>query len=196
MKKEKLTEEYWEERYKNNTTGWNLGNVSPPLKAYIDQLSDKSIKILIPGAGFGYEANYLRTEGFKKTHICEWSETAVHKFRTDYPDFPKDQIHVQNFFELNETFDLVLEQTFFCALDPTLRKEYVKKINEMLNPGGKLVGLLFQIDFGESGPPFGGSREEYVKLFSPLFKIKTMEQCYNSVSPRSGNELFFILEKL
>jgi thiopurine S-methyltransferase len=67
---------------------------------------------------------------------------------------------------------------------------------DLLVPKGKLVGLLFNFDFSASGPPFGGSQSEYEKLFSPLFKIKSMNLCYNSVAPRSGNELFFIIEKL
>jgi thiopurine S-methyltransferase len=196
LKKIRLTEEYWDERYKSDTAGWSLGNVSPPLKEYIDQLRDKKVKILIPGAGFGYEAHYLMLQGFQDTHICEWSETAVSTFKANYPDFPEHQIHVGNFFELQETFDLIIEQTFFCALDPILRKDYVIKMHDLLETGGKLAGLLFNFDFDISGPPFGGSQKEYEKLFSPLFKIKTMARCYNSVAPRSGNELFFILEKI
>lgn len=187
---------YWNEKYTSNEIGWNLGDVSPPLKGYIDQLEDKSIKILIPGAGFGYEAQYLFQKGFKNTHICEWSEKAAGRFKYAYPNFPVDQIHVKNFFDLEGSFNLVLEQTFFCALDPSLRKDYVQKMYDLLVPKGKLVGLLFNFDFSASGPPFGGSQSEYEKLFSPLFKIKSMNLCYNSVAPRSGNELFFIIEKL
>jgi len=56
---------YWENRYQNQQTGWDIGEISSPLKAYIDQLEDKSIKILIPGAGNAYEAEYLFLNGFK-----------------------------------------------------------------------------------------------------------------------------------
>ena len=54
-----LNSNYWQTRYLNAETGWDLGKVSPPLQAYIDQLSSQNLKILIPGAGNAYEAEYL-----------------------------------------------------------------------------------------------------------------------------------------
>ena len=46
--------------------GWDLGEVSPPIKSYIDTLEDKNIRILIPGCGNTYEAEYLLEQGFTK----------------------------------------------------------------------------------------------------------------------------------
>ena len=65
---------------------------------------------------------------------------------------------------------------------------------DILKPGGKLAGLLFNRSF-DGGPPFGGNKDEYERLFSKRFEIKTMEDCYNSIAPRSGSELFIILKK-
>ena len=89
----------------------------------------------------------------------------------------------------------MIEQTFFCAIDPKLRKDYVHQSNKLLKPNGKLMGLLFDFPF-ESGPPFGGSLAEYQGLFSKEFKFSKMEKCYNSIQPRSGNELFIELIKI
>ena len=91
----------------------------------------------------------------------------------------------------DRSFDLVLEQTFFCALDPSMRKDYASKMSEVVK--GHLAGVLFKFPLTEKGPPFGGSEEEYRELFSPFFKIITMEECYNSIKPRKGNEIFFHL---
>jgi len=88
-----------------------------------------------------------------------------------------------------------VEQTFFCALDPSLRKDYVAKMVELLKPGGKLVGLLFDRQFEEAGPPFGGSKAEYEELFSGKLQISTLAPCYNSIGPRAGTELFLIAVK-
>ena len=96
---------------------------------------------------------------------------------------------------LNKTFDLVIEQTFFCALNPELRSNYVSKMETLLNPNGKIAGLLFDFPLTEAGPPFGGSENEYLKLFSEKFNIKTLEKAYNSIKPRKDTELFFIFEK-
>ncbi|MCS7037470.1 MAG: SAM-dependent methyltransferase, partial [Saprospiraceae bacterium] len=57
-----------------------------------------------------------------------------------------------------------------------------------------LAGVLFDRDF-EGGPPFGGHAEEYRALFEPLFRIHTLEPCYNSIPPRAGAEVFIILKK-
>jgi thiopurine S-methyltransferase len=65
MKVNNLDKQYWENRYKENQTGWNIGYISTPIKLYINQLTDKSIRILIPGGGNSYEAEYLWLNGFK-----------------------------------------------------------------------------------------------------------------------------------
>ena len=99
-----------------------------------------------------------------------------------------------DFFNHTGQYDLILEQTFFCALDPSLRTNYVQKMSELLKENGKLVGLLFGVQF-PNNPPFGGSREEYLSLFSDTFKINLLEPCYNSVKPRQDSELFFNFSK-
>ena len=65
----------------------------------------------------------------------------------------------------------------------------------LLEEKGKLIGLFFDFKLTEEGPPFGGSLNEYLKLFSTHFNIKTLERCHNSIKPRFGRELFFIFEK-
>jgi methyl halide transferase len=55
---------YWNTRYLEEQTGWDIGYPSTPLKEYIDQLTNKSIRILIPGCGNGYEGEYLHQNGF------------------------------------------------------------------------------------------------------------------------------------
>ena len=51
-----LNQEFWAKKYVSGETGWDMGMVSPPIKAYIDQLENKDLSILIPGAGNAYEA--------------------------------------------------------------------------------------------------------------------------------------------
>jgi hypothetical protein len=88
-----------------------------------------------------------------------------------------------------------LEQTFFCALLPEIRKKYVSKMHQLLKPEGKLVGLLFNIPLNDNKPPFGGNESEYRSLFEEKFKIEKMETAYNSIPPRAGSELFFMVTK-
>lgn len=189
-----LNSNYWEERYKCNNIGWDVGQITTPLKEYIDQLENKELKILIPGAGNGYEFDYLISKGFKNVFVVDVATTPLQNIAKRNPDFKSNLIN-DDFFNLNDTFDLIFEQTFFCALDPVLRNNYSQKMFELLNPKGKIVGLLFNFPLTKEGPPFGGSKEEYSGLFSKMFTIKTLENSYNSIKPRSNRELFFIFEK-
>ncbi|TRZ41580.1 SAM-dependent methyltransferase [Robertkochia solimangrovi] len=191
----KETTAYWETRYRNNETGWDIGYPSPPLKDYIDQLKDKSIRILIPGAGNGYEAEYLFRNGFTDITVLDVAAAPLNNLKERIPEFPADNLIQENFFEHSGQYQLIIEQTFFCALDPNLRSAYAEKMHELMMSGAKLAGLLFDFPLTESGPPFGGCKEEYLEYFRDLFRILTLENCYNSIKPRQGKELFFIFEK-
>lgn len=184
---------YWEERYQKGETGWDAGKITTPLKEYIDQLTDKNIKILIPGAGNGYEFDYLIENGFQNVYVIDIAETPLENIKKRNLEFTSHVIH-SDFFTSDTTFDLILEQTFFCALPPEMRPQYVEKMASLLNPKGKLTGLLFDFPLTSEGPPFGGSNTEYLNLFSDKFNIKTLEKAHNSIKPRQNKELFFIFE--
>ena len=191
----KLDENFWTERYELNESGWDIGKISMPLKSYIDQLTNKNIKILIPGGGNSYEAEYLFKKGFNNVYVVDLSKIPLENIAKRCVNFPREQLLHQNFFDLGLKFDLIIEQTFFCALNPSLRNNYVMKMHELLNPGGRLVGLLFDAELNKDHPPFGGDKEEYKKYFNPYFVIKLMERSYNSIEKRAGRELFINLVK-
>lgn len=186
---------YWDERYKQGKTGWDIGYVSTPMEAYIDQLTDKNLKILIPGGGNSYEAEYLFENGFRNVYIADISSIPLNNLAERIQSFPKENLLHTDFFDLNDSFDLILEQTFFCALEPILRNRYVDKAYDLLKPNGKIVGLLFNIPLNSDEPPFGGNKDEYIPLFEDKFVIDKMEMAYNSIPPREGNELFIKLQK-
>ena len=195
MKKNRLDRFFWESRYQNNMTAWDLSKISQPIKSYIDQVTDKAISVLIPGAGNAYEAEYLWKNGFKNVYLLDIAKTPLLNFKSRVPSFPNNQCLNIDFFRLEQKFDLIIEQTFFCALEPKFRKDYVAKMNDLLNDNGKLVGLLFDFELTESGPPFGGNRDMYKNYFSKTFDIKLLENAYNSEASRANKELFFIFEK-
>ena len=190
-----FNELYWNKRYEEKNMGWDIGYISTPLKEYFDQLTNKELKILIPGGGNSYEAEYLFNKGFTNVYVVDVSNIALQNFKKRVPDFPSSHIIQDDFFNVKETFDLIIEQTFFCALTPKLRSQYASKMYDLLHSKGKLVGLLFSITLFEDHPPFGGNKEEYLSLFTPLFKIEKMEKAYNSIPERAGNELFIMLQK-
>ena len=190
-----LNKKNWNSRYDTKETGWDIGFVSPPLKEYIDQITDLNIKILIPGCGNAYEAEYLFNKGFKNIFIVDYSQIAISNLIKRIPDFPIFNAVCDDFFNISGQYDLILEQTFFCAIDPKLRNNYAKQISSLLKENGKLVGLFFSVPMFSDPPPFGGSKQEYIECFSKLFSINTIEKCYNSIKSRNNKELFFIFNK-
>jgi SAM-dependent methyltransferase len=189
-----LDEDYWQNRYLSNQAGWDLGSASDPIIQYVNQLINKDISILIPGCGNAYEAEYLIKNGFHDVTVIDLAEAPLANLKNRVPEFPASKLLKGDFFELNKQFDLIIEQTLFCAIDPKLRQAYIKKMSDLLTVNGKFVGLLFNREF-EGGPPFGGNKEEYLNCFSSHFQSLIMEPCYNSIPPRKGAELFFIARK-
>lgn len=186
-----LDDGYWTERYAEKKTGWDIGNPSTPLKEYIDTLKDTSLKILIPGCGNAYEAEYLLQKGFTDLTLIDISELLVNKLRQKFSKKTVQIIH-EDFFLHNDRYDLILEQTFFCALHPSQRNNYALKMKALLKDDGKVAGVLFNKEF-EGGPPFGGNEEEYRKLFSQYFSSVKINACYNSIEARKETEVFFTL---
>lgn len=191
---QKLDKDFWNEKYKQNQTGWDIGYPSTPLKVYIDQLDEKNLRILIPGAGNAYEAKYLLEQGFRFITILDIAPHVIEKHKELFADHPEVTLVEGDFFKHQGRYDLILEQTFFCALPPNARRRYFTKMNALLEIDGKLCGVLFNTEF-EGGPPFGGSKEEYIPLTKDLFTINKMDECYNSIPPRAGKELWIDLQK-
>ncbi len=186
---------YWEKRYLNGQTAWDLGHVSQPLKKYIDQLSNKEMRILIPGAGNAYEAMYLQECGFQNIHVLDIAPTPLQNLKSAIGTWDQVQLIQADFFEHCGVYDLILEQTFFCALEVRFRESYAKQMQQLLSKKGILAGVLFDFTEKRETPPYGGSREEYEQLFSPCFQIKHLERCYQSEPERAGKELFIELIK-
>lgn len=194
-----LDENYWSGRYAAGRTNWDAGAVTPPLRDYFNQLGPPDARrILIPGAGNAYEAEYLHHLGFSQVLVADLAAEPLAALQQRVPTFPATHLLHQDFFELPATppFDLIVEQTFFCALDPHLRPAYARQCAHLLRPGGTLAGLLFDTDFGlATEPPFGGTREEYRVYFEPYFDFVHFDTATNSLRPRQGRELFISLRR-
>ncbi len=195
-----ITESYWTNRYKIQSTGWDIGEPTTPLKNYIDQLTNKNLRILIPGAGNAYEAEYLIAKGFTNVFVMDISAIPLQNFKNRNPNFPNDQLLETDFFEHVSFYDLIIEQTFFCSFEPTVqnRNAYAKHCASLLNKNGKLIGVWFDIPLVNGNMdkrPFGGSQQEYEQYLLPYFRKKIFETCTNSIASRHGQELFGVFIK-
>ena len=188
-----LDQNYWDNQYQANATGWDLGQVSPPIKTYVDTIENKDAKILIPGCGNTYEAEYLLQKGFTNVTVIDIAPTLVENLRLKFEN-NNIKIVLGDFFEHQGEYDFIFEQTFFCALPPPMRQKYVWKMHQLLSDYGKLIGLLFNREF-EISPPFGGSLKEYEQLFQKAFVFNAISLAGNSIPLRANTELFFEFQK-
>ncbi len=190
-----LDSEYWNSRWENQQTGWDVGYASPAIADYMAVYPDKNAGILIPGCGNAYEAEQLVAAGFTDITLIDIAPKACALLEEKFAEVPTIKILCADFFSHTGHYDVMIEQTFFCAIPTNRRKDYVQQAAALLNKNGRIIGLLFNRMFEHQGPPFGGSAEEYEQIFTPYFDIKTMEPCRNSIPPRAGTELFIDLIK-
>jgi SAM-dependent methyltransferase len=189
-----LDQTYWDNQYQANATGWDLGQISPPIKTYIDTIENKEAKILIPGCGNTYEAEYLVQQGFTNITVIDIAPTLVKNLKRKFANNNNITIVLGDFFQHHGKYDFIIEQTFFCALPPTMRQKYVWKMHQLLSDDGKLIGLLFNREF-EISPPFGGNLKEYEQLFHKAFTFNAFSLAGNSIPARANSELFFEFQK-
>jgi SAM-dependent methyltransferase len=184
-----LNGNYWNSRYLTNQTGWDLGAASPPLIYLLEQIKNKNASVLIPGCGNAHEADYLLAQGFKNITLLDIAPAAVAAMQNRFKKHKEIKVICQDFFAHQVQYDYVVEQTFFCALSPALRSDYVRKMAELLLPKGQLIGVLFNKVFEKEGPPFGGNVLDYKALFNARFTAVFLP-CTQSIPGREGHEVW------
>ncbi len=189
-----LDEQYWSERWKAQQTGWDIGAPAPAIIEFFEKNNYQDKSILIPGCGNAYEALALWNLGYKNITIVEIVKSKVDELKVRFADTGIKVIH-EDFFNHASKYDIIIEHTFFCALEPMLRNQYAVHMRELLKENGQLVGLLFDRIFEQSGPPFGGDTTSYYNLFSLYFSSVNIVPCNNSIAPRKGSEVWLHCNK-
>ncbi len=190
-----LDQDFWNQRWETGETGWDIGQASPAITEYMKQYPNKDAAILIPGCGNAYEAEFLVQEGFSNITLIDIAPSAVKKLQEKFAKNPEVKVVCEDFFLHQGKYDLLIEQTFFCAISPLRREEYVAKSASLLNENGRIIGLLFNKHFNQPQPPFGGELAEYQNIFQTNYSIIKMEECYNSIPSRMNSEIFINLQK-
>jgi SAM-dependent methyltransferase len=191
----------WNQRYLDETTPWDLSGPTPEFARLLREkaLPPKGIA-LVPGGGRGHDAILLAQNGYEvdlvdfapaalqaAQALAASAGAAISAFRQDFFRLSDSGFHLAR-------YDLVLEYTFFCAIDPELRPAYAATVAKLLKPGGLLVGLFFPLASDKAPPPFVVSRAEVEGLFRPYFEIK-IEDPRESVKPRAGREFLGIFKR-
>lgn len=76
-----MEKEFWEQRWIDQQTGWDIGYASPAIVDYFNNIENNDIKILIPGCGNAYEAEAIYQMGFHNVWIIDIAEQAIESFK-------------------------------------------------------------------------------------------------------------------
>jgi len=200
---------FWAGRYKAGETGWDHGEASPGLVDFLNtQVGAQHAApvrpgtILVPGCGRGHDARTLAKAGFDVTAIDVVPQAIDDARRLTASDAGARRAvflryEQADFFNLPTAlrgpYDWLFEHTFFCAIDPALRDRYMEIVKGLIKPGGRLLGIFYNIQ-PDTGPPFGTTREELTERFAPQFSLE-----YNSVprsyESRTGKELLMLWKR-
>jgi len=168
----------WNAAYADNETPWDKGYASPPLQEFLETNPLKG-RILVPGCGAGHDVRMLGRYA-SSVRGLDISPLAIKKAESvlSASNESYDQADFLNLPEIyHGQFDVVVEHTFLCAIDPGDREAYVKSLLKALKPGGNYLAVFFRgvTDYSGEGPPYSISSDEIETLFANDFEI--IERC-------------------
>jgi len=181
---------YWEARYQTGDMPWEKGAPSPGLVDFLAAHPDLPRgTVCVPGCGTGHDVREFARSGFDTFGFdiapsaiqlaAEKTKAAGLKAQFQLADFLHD--------EPPQKFDWLFEHTLFCAIQPQERDEYARAALRWLKPDGQYLAVNYLIP-DKDGPPFGTTRDELWRRFSPHFEL-IEELVPRSYPNRTGLEL-------
>jgi len=167
----------WDQRYREGSDRWELGQAAPPLQAFLKQDSrapQPPGRVLVPGCGRGHEAALLAEMGFDVIGL-DFSAEAIQRAQAVHGADRAALRWLQA--DLFDSAALaaagisagslqgVLEHTCFCAIDPAQRPAYRDTVLRLLAPGGWLLGL-FWCHPRPDWPPWGSDATDLAAQFA------------------------------
>jgi len=200
---------YWEQRYQQGRTRWDLGQAAPPFVSWLKSaalppppeplpremsspiLSSRGGRAAILGCGRGYDAMLFATHGFDVVGF-DFAPSAIAEAKATAKDTGSSAQFLQRDIfnlavEFPSAFDYVVEHTCFCAIAQEKRPAYVQQVRSLLKPQGELIGLFFT-HTRPGGPPFGVTPAAIREYFTTNFEILSLVPVTNSVPERQGEE--------
>jgi SAM-dependent methyltransferase len=197
-----LTADYWQARYENQDTPWDLNSAAPPFASWVKANANTTGTMAVLGCGRGHDASVFAQSGWQVTGF-DYSETAIQQAKERYGSMAQfvqaDIFAMPELF--NGQFDAVLEHTCLCAIDPRRRDEYLNTVWSLLKPGGMVLGLFYTVPFEDTiseddGPPFYIPEPKLVELFnSKGFTLESSRMPSDSHERWQGREILAIFRK-
>jgi len=170
----------------------------PELQKMVREGAIPNGRALVPGCGRGYDVTLLASPDRVAVGL-DISAKAIEAAEASYASMPADiqpprssvEFKATSFFDLPEDdeskFNFIYDYTFFCALHPSAREGWAKKMAAIVAPGGELCTIMFPLEdnvtkfcYGmNEGPPFRVTIESYTSLLEPLgfehFRLEKLE---------------------
>lgn len=186
----------WEQRYAVSDTPWDLDQPPPWLTRLIAEEAGDAKRVLVPGAGYGTDA-IAWAKGGHEAVALDFSATALAgaRDRAERHGVSIQLLEADIFDELPTlagAFDLIWEQTCFCAIPPERRDDYVEAMAGRLKPGGELWGVFIH-HHRPGGPPFDMSPDLVREAFAKRFELQSLRPVEDSVERRRGQEFLVVL---
>ena len=188
----------WERHYNEKDLRWDLDEVAPPFINLWKEKFFPPCSALVPGCGAGHEVLFLAKKGFRVTAV-DYTRGATDLIKENLrKNNLMGEVLQQDFFDFeekyHESFDLMLEHAFFCAINPDKRQEYVETAGRLIKPGGLIVALFYETN-EVGGPPFNTQEKDIEKYFSEKFFIESLSKTPHSAEKRQGKEWLAILKR-
>ncbi|KAF3783955.1 putative thiol methyltransferase 2 [Nymphaea thermarum] len=178
------SQDRWNKCYEYEDIPWDLGQATPLVAHLVQSGSLPKGRGLVPGCGTGYDVVEMASPERYVVGL-DISEKAMERSRKLFSSVP----NVDNFtFVAADFFSWKTTESFFCAIDPSMRSAWAKRMHELLTVDGELIILMFPVDDHSGGPPFKVSFEAYDEVLRALgFEVIKVEDNGYAVESRKGN---------
>ncbi|MFC1481482.1 methyltransferase domain-containing protein [Candidatus Neomarinimicrobiota bacterium] len=186
--------DFWDDRYKTHNTGWDLGTPTPIFLSWLAEHPAHNQRVCVLGAGSGYDAIAFARQGYIVTAV-DFAPTATALIQTNADEAEVNiDVITGDLFDLPEThadaFDLVVEYTTYCAIDPGRRDEYIEVVSKLVGAEKRFLALFWPVNkLADTGPPFRVTRSDIEDRFSKYFELESQLMPDNSAEGRQGKEI-------
>jgi SAM-dependent methyltransferase len=185
--KDPATPAFWNALFGEKRTPWDAGSTPVELERYLDETNERG-RVLIPGCGSGYEVRAFAEKGWQVLAL-DFSTVAVERARSVLGKW-QDAVLLGDFFTCDfsrEPFAVIYERAFLASLPRALWPDYARRVTELLQPGGRLIGFFVYGD-QEGGPPFCLRAGELRELLGDKFDRIADAPASASVAVFAGKE--------
>ena len=180
--------DFWSQSYVTGKTPWQLDRVPAQLESFIRALPARR-NILIPGCGQDHRTIGAFCDAGHRVTAIDFSPIAVETARKALKPNSAD-ILLGDFFQHEfdaEPFDLIYERTFLCSLPPSIWKNYIARVAQLLRSNGRLVGFFY---YGKESdpPPYPLTEEKAQEIFNARFELKEIKPVTDSLAIFGGKE--------